>query len=125
MYGLLADAVLVLHLGFIVFVAIGGLLALRWPRAAWPHLACVAWGVLVMATGWLCPLTPLESWLRERAGQAAIGESFIEHYLVPLIYPANLTRGFQLAAGGVAVALNIAVYALVFGLRRRSPPRRD
>lgn len=123
MYSLLADAALVLHLAFIVFAAAGALLVLRWPRLAWLHLPCAAWSVVVMATGWICPLTPLESWLRERAGEGAIGGSFIEHYLLPLIYPAGLTRGLQFALGALVLALNVAGYGWVLARRSRRRAR--
>lgn len=120
MAGALADAVLVLHLGFILFVALGGLLALRWPRVAWLHVPCAVWGVAIEFGGWICPLTPLENSLRARAGEATYSGDFIGAYLTPLIYPEGLTRDAQLALGFGALALNLMVYALVL---RRGWPR--
>lgn len=113
----LADATLVLHLAFIAFIVLGGLLVARWPRAAWLHLPAAAWGVLIELGGWVCPLTPLENWLRRRAGQAGYSGSFVERYLLPVIYPDGLTRNVQLALAAIVLVANVAVYAWV--LRRR------
>ena len=117
LYRLAADAVLLLHLGFIVFVLLGGLLALRWRRAPLLHLPAVAWGVYIELSGGLCPLTPLENRLRVLAGQAGFEGGFIEHYLLPLIYPADLTRDTQFVLAGVVVIVNLLAYGIV--LRRR------
>lgn len=125
---LLADLVAVAHLGFVLFVLLGGFLVLRWPRAAWFHLPAAAWGVWVELAGWVCPLTPLENWLRGRAGEAAYAGGFVEHFLLPLLYPAALTRATQIALGAAAGAVNIAVYAWLLtrprGCWKRSSRRR-
>jgi len=114
---LLADALVVVHLAFIVFVVVGGLAALRWPRLAWLHLPALAWAIVVEATASICPLTPLENHWRQQAGDAGYAGGFVEHYLVPIVYPAGLTsRGQLVLAVGVA-AINLVVYAIV--LRRR------
>lgn len=114
---LLADALVVLHLGFIVFVVVGGVAVLRWPRLAWLHLPAVAWAIFVEATASICPLTPIENRWRQQAGDAGYAGSFVEHYLLPIVYPAGLTpRGQFVLAFAVAV-INLVVYALV--LRRR------
>ena len=115
-YGFLADLVLVVHLAFVVFVVVGGLFALRWPRAAWIHLPAAAWGALIEFAGWVCPLTPLENRLRALAGRAGYAGGFIEHYVVPILYPGALTREIQIGLGVAVVLLNAAVYAVV--LRR-------
>ena len=117
---LLADAVLVLHLLFILFVLGGGLLALRWPTVAWLHLPCAAWGALVELAGWICPLTPLESWLRTLAGESGDSGGFIEQHLLPLIYPGQLTREIQIGLGVAVLLLNGVVYAVL--VRRRHAP---
>ena len=91
-YRLLADAVLIVHLAFIAFVVLGGLLVLRWPRIAWLHLPAVAWGAWIEFSGGICPLTPLEVGLRARGGEAAYSGGFIEHYVTGLIYPEGLDR---------------------------------
>lgn len=117
-YAIAADLVFLLHLGFIVFVALGGLLVLRWPRVAFAHLPCAVWGVAIEFGGWICPLTPLEWRLRALAGEAVVAGGFIERYLWPLVYPAELTRETQLLLGGAVIGVNLVVYGLV--LRRRS-----
>lgn len=109
---LLADAVLVLHLLFIVFVVFGALLLWRWPRIVWLHLPAALWGALVEAAGWICPLTPLENRLRESAGSPGYAGGFIEHYLLPLIYPAALTRDIQLMLGAAVVLINVLLYGV-------------
>ena len=107
---LLADLVVVLHLGFILFVVLGGLLV-RWRRwAASVHLPCAAYGAAIELWGWTCPLTPLENRLRELGGERGYAGGFIEHYLVPLVYPATLTHGLQLLLGVAVVAANAGIY---------------
>ncbi|MFW6084017.1 MAG: DUF2784 domain-containing protein [Gemmatimonadota bacterium] len=113
-YGVLADAVLLLHLVFILYVVLGGLLVLRWRRTAWLHVPCAVWGLLIELFGWICPLTPLENALRRAAGETGYGGGFIAHYLLPLIYPGGLTREVQLGLAAVVVAVNAGVYLLVW-----------
>ena len=120
MYQLLADLVLIVHLAFVVFVLCGGLLVLKWRRIAWLHLPAVVWGAVVEFTGWICPLTPLENWLRALGGEATYRSDFIAQYLLPVLYPEDLTRGLQLLLGTVVVVLNAAVYCWLW---RRIPPR--
>ena len=120
----MADAVVVLHLGFVCFVVLGGLLALRWPRAAWVHLPAAAWGVWIEFTGRICPLTPLENWLRRQGGDADYSASFVEHYVIPVLYPAALTRELQWILGSIVIAVNAVAYAVVLLARgSRSVPR--
>lgn len=116
-YGLLADLVLGLHFLFIVFAVAGGVLALRWRWMPWLHLPALAWGAIVEFTGGICPLTPLENALRRAGGAAGYAGSFIERYLVPLIYPGELTREWQFVLGGLLLVINAAIYFLVW--RRR------
>lgn len=115
---LLADAALLLHFGFIVFAVVGGLLVLRWPRLAWVHLPCVAWGVLVELCRWRCPLTTVENVLRRAGGEAGYGGGFVEHYLMPIIYPPGLAPEVQWALALGLVLLNGAVYARIWASRR-------
>ncbi len=125
-YEVLADAVLILHLCFILFVVLGGLLVLRWPRVAWAHLPAAIWGALVEVTGWICPLTPLEIAFRRAGGGAAYDTTFVERYLVPLVYPSALTRGLQVGLGLLVVGVNVAVYGAVWrrrGRKMRAGPR--
>lgn len=117
-YGVLADLVMVVHLAFIVFVMLGGLLALRWRRAAWIHLPTAIWGTLLELGGWSCPLTPLENWLRHRAGEAGYAGGFVEHYLLSALYPQGLTRRHQIALGVIVLAVNALIYWRVFSRSR-------
>jgi hypothetical protein len=119
-YQLLADAVVLLHLGFVGFVVLGGLLAVRWPHAAWAHLPAAVWGVWIEFAGWICPLTPLENWLRRQGGGAEYSAGFVEHYLIPVLYPAALTRELQWALGGLVIAVNVAIYAVALGRTRKA-----
>jgi hypothetical protein len=121
-YRALADLVLVVHLAFILFVIAGGVAVARWPRLAWLHVPAALWGAVIELADWICPLTPLENWLRRKAGAGGYEEGFLEHYLLPIVYPAGLTREIQLALGCTVIALNLAVYAWVI---RRSTPARD
>jgi hypothetical protein len=105
-----ADAVLVLHAVFIAWAVLGVFAVWRWPRLAWLHLPAVAWAVWITATSGICPLTPLEWALRERAGQGGQGGGFIEHYLMRAIYPEGLTPQIQQVMAAVLLAANLAVY---------------
>ena len=116
---LAADAVLLLHLGFILFVLLGGVLAVRWRRAPLLHLPAVAWGVYIELSGGLCPLTPLENRLRIAAGDAGYAGGFIEHYLLALIYPAGLTQDVQYVLAAIVVGVNALAYGWVWRRRRR------
>ena len=115
----LADLVLLLHLAFILFVVAGGLLALRWRWAPLVHLPAAVWGVFIEVSGGVCPLTPLENALRQAAGSSGYEGSFIEHYLVPVVYPESLSHPVQLVLAGLVVVANGIVYLAVFRRRRR------
>ena len=123
MYGILATLVVALHFAFILFVIFGGLLALRWAKAAWVHVPLAGWGAYVELSGRVCPLTPLENHLRRLAGESGYTGGFIDQYLVRLVYPPGLTREMQIALGIGALLLNVGVYAWV--LRRRRAATRS
>lgn len=114
LYKLLADAVAVFHLLFVAFAVLGGLLALGWRWIPWLHLPALAWGATVEFAGWICPLTPLENWLRVAGGVAGYGGGFVDHYLLPVLYPASLDRELQLVLGSGLLAINGAAYFLFF-----------
>ena len=117
----LADAVVVFHLAFIAFVLAGGVLVITWRRrVAWLHLPAVAWAAYAEFTATICPLTPLENALRLRAGQSGYAGGFVEHYLIPIIYPAGLTPNAQGVLGAVVIAVNLLFYAIAW---RRASPR--
>jgi hypothetical protein len=111
-YRIGADFVLLLHLGFVLFVTAGALLLLKWPRMVWVHLPAAVWGSLVEFTGWICPLTPLESQLRALAGEGTTEADFIVRYLPPLLYPETLTREIQILLGLLVLVVNLALYWL-------------
>jgi len=110
---MLADFVVVLHFLFVLFVVLGGLLVLRWPRVAWLHLPAAIWGAAIELAGGICPLTPLENSLRRQAGGTGYSGGFIEHYILPILYPSALTRDIQLILGLLVLAVNLGIYGYV------------
>ena len=118
-YRSLADLVLVAHLAFVLFVVLGGLLVVRWTRLAWLHVPAAIWGVLIEYSGWICPLTPLENSFRVRGGEAGYSGGFIQHYVLPALYPAGLTRSTQMVLGSVVLILNLTAYWIVVSRMRR------
>lgn len=119
-YRLVADFLLLMHLGFILFVVAGGLLCFRQPRWAWLHLPAVSWGVWVELAGWVCPLTPLENHFRLLGAGKGYTGGFIEHYLVSLLYPDQLTAALQWTLGFLALGINLLVYGMVLSKRRKA-----
>ena len=122
-YILLADLLVGIHLAFVGFVILGGLLAARWPWVAWLHLPAVCWGVGIEWMGEICPLTPLEEDLRMRAGEVGYAGGFIEHYVTSALYPQGLTREIQVALGVAVITVNVAVYVVAIR-RAKSAARR-
>lgn len=121
LYRILADLIVVLHLAFVIFAVLGGLMALRWRRIIYGHIPAALWAVLVEFSGWVCPLTPLENALRVKGGETDYADSFIEHYVLPLLYPAELTRDMQMALGALALAVNLGIYWHISTRRQRRP----
>lgn len=122
-YQLLANGVMLLHLGFVLFVIFGGLLALRWPKVVWVHLPAATWGATVEFTGWICPLTPLEVWLRLKGGDSGYGGDFIEQFVIPVLYPAGLTHDVQIVLGWFVLAVNVVVYGCLWRFTYKTPNR--
>lgn len=120
LYRLLADALVVVHGAFVLFVVFGGFLALWKTRLAWVHIPAALWGAYVEFAGKICPLTPLENHFRQLAGERGYNEGFIEHYLIPLMYPEGLTRDIQLMLGLVVLAINLIAYGLMLRKQFRS-----
>ena len=116
----MADLIVAIHFAFVLFVVLGGLVVLRWPRVVWLHVPAVVWGALVEFTGWICPLTPLENRLRRAAGETSYQGDFIAHYILPVLYPNGLTRTDQLMLGGAALAINVVIYGVAIVRHRRS-----
>jgi hypothetical protein len=117
-YRLLADALVLFHFAFVVFAVMGGLLAFRWRWVPLLHLPALTWSAAVEFNGWDCPLTPWENALRVAGGEAGYSGGFIEHYLLPVLYPAALTRELQWTLGTALVAFNLVVYLLLWWRRR-------
>jgi uncharacterized protein DUF2784 len=120
-YRALADLVVLAHLAFILFTVFGGTLVLSWKRCIWVHVPAVVWAALIEFMGWVCPLTPLENWLREQGGGSGYRASFVEHHILPIIYPDSLARPSQVALGVVVLGINLGVYG--WALRRRMKMR--
>jgi len=113
-----ADAVVALHVAFVLFVLLGGFLVLRWRWLAWLHVPAAVWGVLIEYADWICPLTPWENDLRQRGGLAAYSGDFIGRHVLPLLYPERLTRGTQIVLGSLALVVNVIVYWRLIRTRR-------
>jgi len=122
--GVLADSIVVVHSLFVLFVIFGGLLALRWWKVIYLHLPAVAWGAFIEFAGGICPLTPLENALRRTAGLAGYQGGFVEHYILPVLYPTGLTHNVQLVLGALVVGINLIVYAVVLQSRPGGTPPR-
>jgi hypothetical protein len=120
---ILADLLVVLHLAFAAFVVFGGFLAWKWRRALFAHLPALAWGFWVETSGWICPLTPLENDLRHLAGEATYQGGFLDHYVVPILYPPGLTRTDQWVLAALLLAINVTAYAVLLKKFRRRPTR--
>lgn len=124
-YRLAADLTLIVHLAFIVFVLLGGLLCLYRIRWAWLHLPSMAWGLWVEWTGWICPLTPLENHFRQMSAGQGYREGFVEHYLIPIIYPEQLTIPLQWFLGFLVLIVNIFIYMCVLKKQRKQQEEVD
>jgi len=118
-YRIAADSVAVLHFMFILFVVFGGFLAIRWHKVSWFHIPMAVWGALIEFAGWICPLTPLENKLRRASGDSGFAAGFIEEYILPVIYPAGMTRGVQIALGSAVIIINIFIYGYLLSRRSR------
>jgi hypothetical protein len=113
-YHSLANLILIVHLAFVLFAVLGGILVLKWRSLAWVHAPAFLWAALIEFAGWVCPLTPLENWLRVKGGALPYRTTFIEHYLLPLLYPATLTRNLQIFLGLLVLSINLGIYSWMF-----------
>jgi hypothetical protein len=113
LYHTLSNLVVLIHLAFVVFAVLGGLLVLKWRRLAWVHAPAFLWAALIEFAGWVCPLTPLENWLRWQGGAPTYRTTFIEHYIFPLLYPATLTRNLQIFLGLLVLLINLGIYTWI------------
>jgi len=120
-YSFLADIVTIIHLLFILFVIFGGFLVLKWRWIIYFHIPAAVWGALIEFKGWICPLTPWENQLRQAGGEAGYSGGFIEHYLIPVIYPDELTRQLQFILGVFVIVINIAIYSwIIYRWRKKA-----
>lgn len=119
LYHVGADLVLLLHFCFVLFVLLGGLLLIKRPKLVWLHLPAVAWGAFVEFSGWICPLTPLENWLRAQASEATYAGDFIVRHLSSILYPNALTHELQVVLGMVVLVVNLAIYGWLWRTCRR------
>jgi len=113
LYSLLADFIVIIHLAFIIFVVLGGILVLKWKRMIWLHIPAAIWGALIEFMGWICPLTPLENRFRMLAGESGYTGDFISRYILTVIYPGALTRKIQILLGVFVIVINLAIYAYI------------
>lgn len=118
-FSILADMVVIAHFLFVLFVIFGGFLAIYKQGWAWLHIPAATWGALVEFTGWICPLTPLENWLRVRGGETAYTSDFIEHYIIYFLYPSFLTRNLQVFLGFIVVVINICIYGWMIRRKKK------
>ena len=120
-YQALSNIVLLSHLAFVLFVVLGGFLVLKWKSLAWLHVPAFLWGALIELAGWVCPLTPLENWLREKGSGLVYRTDFIEHHILSLLYPTTLTRSSQIFLGLFVLSLNLGLYGWI--LWRTAPKK--
>ena len=124
LYRVLTDLVVVAHFAFVIFAVAGAFLVLRWRWVAWVHLPVVGWAALIEFAGWVCPLTPLENWLRMRGGAMGYHGGFVEHYIIPILYPGQLTRSVQIALGALVLLINAGIYGVTWNVTRLRKKRR-
>ena len=110
----LTDLVVVIHALFIIFVLFGGLVVLKWHQVMWIHIPCVLWGAAIEFFSWVCPLTYLEIYLREIGNANSYDDSFVQHYLLPVIYPSGLTTDIQFLLGVIVITINLIIYFIVW-----------
>lgn len=122
-WSLLADGLVVVHFAFTLFVIFGGFLVWVRRRVIYAHLPALAWGCWIELTGRICPLTPLENYLRNRAGEVGYGGGFLQHYIVAVLYPPGLTREMQWGLAVVLVAINVLAYTVAWQHRPRTTAR--
>ena len=118
LHAAIANLLVIVHFLFVLFVILGGFLLFRWPRIAFVHLPAAAWGVMIELNHWICPLTPLEQSMRRAAGEEGYTGGFIDHYIIPLIYPEGLTPEIQWVLGAVVLLVNAAIYGIWLLTRR-------
>ena len=112
-YSILSQLIVLLHFAFILFVIFGAFLVLRWHKIAWIHIPFALWGMGVEYFNIICPLTPWENHFRQLAGSTVYESGFIEHYIIPLMYPEVLSRNLQFILGSIVLIINGLIYGIV------------
>ena len=120
MHELAADIILIIHFAFILFVIFGALLFFVTTKIIFIHLPALIWGLYIELTHSICPLTYLENWLLQKANLTTYSEGFIQYYLVPIVYPTNLTKDIQIYLGIGLIVINIVIYAFIFGKMKKN-----
>ena len=115
----LSDFIVLIHFGFVFFSVIGGFFVYKWKKIIWIHLPAAFWAILIEVTGWTCPLTPLENWLRLKGGTTGYQTGFIEYYILSLLYPDKLTRSFQIVLGFSLLVVNLGIYTCIIRVERK------
>ncbi len=114
MHELAADIILIIHFLFILLVIFGALLLFVEKKIVFIHIPAIIWGSYIELTNSICPLTYLENWLLQKANLTTYSEGFIQNYLVPIVYPTNLTKDTQIYLGIALIVINIVLYAFIF-----------
>ena len=117
-YGILADGVMIVHFGFVLFVVLGGLLVSRWRWLVWVNLPAALWGVCIEWMGGTSPFTPLENRLRTLSGKTGYTGDCLGHYLLTMLYPAGLTRYGQITLGVMVLLINGLIYSRLWTRER-------
>ena len=120
MYEIAANLILIVHFIFILFVIFGALLFFASTKIIFIHIPAFIWGSYIELTNSICPLTYLENWLLQKANLTTYSESFIQNYLLPIVYPANLTKDIQTYLGITLIAINIAIYVFIFNKLKKN-----
>ena len=120
MYELAADLTLIVHFAFILFVVFGALLFFVTTKIIFIHFPALIWGSYIELTNSICPLTYLENWFLHKANLTIYSEGFIQNYLMPIVYPASLTKDLQIYLGIALIVINIVFYAFIFNKLKKN-----
>ena len=120
MYELAANLTLIVHFAFILFVVFGALLFFVTTKIIFIHFPALIWGSYIELTNSICPLTYLENWFLHKANLTTYSEGFIQNYLVPIVYPMNMTKDLQIFLGIGLIVINIVIYAFIFSKQKKN-----
>ena len=120
MYEIAANLILIVHFIFILFVVFGALLFFVSTKIIFIHVPAVIWGSYIELTNSICPLTYLENWFLKKSNKTTYSEGFIQNYLVPIVYPMNLTKDLQIYLGIALIVVNIIIYVFIFNKLKKN-----